>query len=183
MFEKQSSAGIGFMRATPSVAGDVRDVPRPVRGSAAKPRVRTRVRVLPSTIREKGIPGFLRWLQRDFPAAYDKLANQRPELLRAAYERARLGQVEMPAVATAGQKIADFVLPLLQVYQQQQILKLQLKRAKLGQPPVDFEAYAVPPARFELEAGAKTQRTALLIAGALGLGAAAYFLTQRRARA
>jgi len=175
MFQNLEPAAIGFMRVRPSVPGDVVSVPKPQR------RGRTRVKLRPSDIREKGVPGFLRWLQRDFPAAHAALAAKRPELLRAAL--AGLGQVEMPTAPTRLQQITDFVMPLLQVYQQRQILKLQLARAKAGQPPLDVENLGVPATKLEIEAGAKTQRTGLLIAGALGLGAVAWFLTRGRARA
>lgn len=172
--------GFPFMKIRPTVPGDIVALPKPRR------RGRTRVKLSKSAIREPGFPGFLHWLRRDFPAAHAALAARRPELLRAALAgpgQLHLAQAELPAASTTGQRIADFVMPLLQVYQQRQILKLQLARAKAGQPPLDVESLSAPATRIELEAGARTQRTGLLIAGALGLGAVAWFLTRGRARA
>lgn len=166
----QDIGAIPFLRQRPSVAGDVLAIPKPQR------RGRTRVKVHASSIEARGTAGFVAWLKRDFPQAYAALANKRPDLLRNG---AGLGQTEK---ASRGQQIADFVMPLLQVYQQRQILKLQLERAKKGQPPVDVEAYAAPATRVEVEAGAKTQRTGLLIAGAVGLGAVAFLASRRRPR-
>lgn len=166
----QDIGAIPFLRRRPSVDGDVLAIPKPQR------RGRTRVKVSPSSIDARGTAGFIAWLRRDFPQAYAALATKRPDLLRAD---GGLGQVAPPS---RSQQIADFVMPLLQVYQQRQILKLQLERAKKGQPPVDVDAYAAPATRVELEAGERTQRVGLLIAGALGLGAVAYFASRRRTR-
>lgn len=181
MFQNAGSQPIGFLHAAPSVAGRVRPVPNSPRGVSPRRVGKTRLRVLPTRIHVTGTAGFLRWLARDYPAAYAKLAAERPGLLRAG--SGGLGQIQPAVNTTVGQQIADFVLPLLSVYQQQQVLKLQLKRAKAGQPPLELDQYAAPPARFELEAGEKTQRTALLIAGTLGLVGLAYFLSRPRARA
>lgn len=170
---------IPFADSRPSVAGEVvklraRRLPVPMR------RRPTRLRVSASTIREPGLPGFLRWLARDFPAVHERLRAQRPDLLSTAM--AGLGQAEPVAAKTTGQKIADFVLPLLQVYQQREILKLQLKRAQAGQPPLDVESLTMPAARVEIEAGKETRRTGLIALGiGAALGAVLWFTGRRRA--
>lgn len=170
---------IPFADPRPSVAGDVVKL-APRRLPVPKRTRPTRLRVSASNIREPGLPGFLRWLERDFPAVHARLRAQRPDLLATAM--AGLGQAEPVATKTAGQKIADFVLPLLQVYQQRQILKLQLKRAEAGQPPLDVESLAAPPTRVEIEAGKETRRTGMIaLAAGAGLGLLVWMMGRRRA--
>lgn len=131
-----------------------------------------------------GVPGLVQWIRQAHPMAFRELARTRPQLLRQAAQLNGLGTVAQPSggglVQTAN-NIAAAVMPFLQLDAQRKLLKLQVERAKRGEPPIDTTQLTLPAARVEIEAG-QAVRTGMKWGG-IALGAAligAFWLARRR---
>lgn len=131
---------------------------------------------IPVSTRPMGWPGFASWLRATNPTGYKAIAMR----LRGDYELQGLGIVAPTAdpVATAAatpslwdklsSTVRDVLPQLVTAYSQKKILDAQIRRAELGQAPLDTAALA-DATSIKVGADPATRNTALLIAGGLGL--------------
>lgn len=143
-------------------------------------------RIPVATTLPAGVPGLVRWVKFTHPAIYHALSAR----LAAANQLQGVGVLDPstdPVTAVAskpgiGQTIVDTLKELvtvgLPIYQQQKVFDAQLKRAELGQQPLDTRGLSDASAlRFGLDSG--TQNTGLMIAG-LAAGALVLFALLKR---
>lgn len=142
-----------------------------------------------------GPKGFLMYLKREQPAAYAVLQRERPDLITQGLSG--LGDTATPAAPAAtgwaatisswGTSILDVVSKAIPVYQQQQIMKTQLSRAKAGLPPLKASDYAPPGIPItvglpeEIQAGIESGLTIGKIALIAGVGLVAFMVLSRPA--
>lgn len=99
-----------------------------------------------------GIVNFATWLQATMPDVYAKIAMARPDLIMPEFALAGLAGLAAadPATDAAvagdpnaapstdwGKTITDLLIPLVGAYQQSQYVKVNIKRAETGLPPID----------------------------------------------
>ncbi len=116
---------------------------------------------------------FVEWMKRSAPAAYLLVRQQRPDLLSG------LGDDDEEPTPTPGwaDSIMKVVSAALPVYQQQQVMKMQLQRASQGLPPLPAKSIAPPgvPVSVGID-----DKLLLLGGGLLGLVGLGIFLKSKR---
>lgn len=118
----------------------------------------------------KGKAGFYAWLKTRAPAAYEKL-------LRDGF-RAGLAATDSSSDTSGGTDwtnlVTSIVSPLMQGYQQKQMIDIQVQRAKAGLPPLPDDQMA---AKVKVMTGID-QYIPWIAGGVIGLGALYLFLNR-----
>lgn len=154
-----------------------------------------KIRLKPRETASRGWKGFIGWLEATHPKVFDRVAVSNSNfvtgqlsLRNSAQNLTGLaGDDNSPAQTVtapppAPSMIQQFVTSvaaaasaLLPLAQQQKILKLQLKRAEAGLPPLDVGAYVDPNQGINVGVTPATQKTLLYLVG----GVAGVFLLSR----
>jgi hypothetical protein len=136
-----------------------------------------------------GVPGLVRWVKRVHPSIYRALAAR----MAVSGQIAGLGLVMPDAAATpvaaADSKapgiantilssLTDLIKVGIPAYQQNQIFKLQLDRARKELPPLDTTAIS-DAAAFRVAADSGTKNTAMIVAGTLAVGLVGFALLRK----
>lgn len=94
-----------------------------------------------------GVVKFMDWLNAKSPDLYKAVMQGRPDLAVPEFAMSGLGGLSDPAApadaapsTSWGSQLLDFLKPLVGVYQQNELLKLNIKRAENGLDPVDSSA-------------------------------------------
>lgn len=145
---------------------------RPVEQSAAKAKVNV----------EK-IMTFSAWLNASMPEVYQAVMMSRPDLLLPEFAASGLAGLSEDQPVTSvpetdwGKKILEVASPLLQVWQQKELMKVNVARAERGLAPIDVSQIApqVQVRNPQLEMLGK-----VAVFGLLGLGAVALIARLRK---
>lgn len=132
-------------------------------------------------IKAKGPASLARWIARAHPAALKKAMAANPQLFAAA----GLGSIAAgaPSLVDKATSIANAVLPFIQLEAQRKLLKVQVKRAEQGLPPLDTTNIDVPAARAEVDVGPGTRSMVTKVGLGLAALAALWLFLGRRRRA
>jgi MYXO-CTERM domain-containing protein len=128
-----------------------------------------------------GVVNFMSWLETNFPEQHAAVLQSRPELALPEFAMAGLaglGQGETPAAEPTtdwGKQLTSILSPLLNVWQQRELVKVNIKRAEQGLSPLDTGAIAPT-----VNVGVSPEvRQAGIIGGLALLGVALLFLRRR----
>jgi len=130
----------------------------------------------------RGAAGLLDWIKRAHPAAFAKLQQSRPDLVKVGGQLDGLGDMSSAtsSLAQTASQIANAVLPFIQLNAQRKLLNTQVKRAAQGLPPLEVDNLQLPASRVQFDAGENVSKfvkwggIAALVLGGV------YLLTRRR---
>lgn len=131
-----------------------------------------------------GIVTFSQWLEANYPDVYKSVIYTRPELLMPEFALAGIRRYanglgeDQPQEKTEpqtdwGTRLISVIEKIVPAYQQQQLFKMQIRRAEQGLPPIDPSSFA-PTVNVGVEANTRN----LMLFGFIGLGV--LFLLARR---
>lgn len=125
-----------------------------------------------------GYRGFILWMAQTHPKLYNMVKATEPNAVQQIENSQWPGHVlSGDDDATPPQSMLDRLVAtitaaggaLLPLIQQQKILKIQLARAKAGQPPLDVGAYVDPNQGVNFGINPGTQKTLLYLGASLAL--------------
>lgn len=137
----------------------------------------------------EAVISFGEWLRTKYPDVYRGVIQSRPDLLIPEFAVAGLSgvneDIQEPTSdwgKTIQSVIEKMVSPLVGVYQQKQVIDLNIKRAEMGLPPIDA-SIAAPTVQVTLPQAQQQQIAEMgkyLVMGVLGIGALILVTRKRR---
>lgn len=134
----------------------------------------TTVKVPVATHAARGYPGFVGWLAKVHPDVYNRVIATIPDTvsaLRTIHSNGSVLHGDDPAASTRTQQfiaaVTSAATAILPIVQQQKLLKIQLERARAGQPPLDVGAYVDPNQGVNVGLNPGTQKTLLWLGGGI----------------
>lgn len=94
-----------------------------------------------------GVVNFMSWLEINFPDQYTQVLQSRPELALPEFALSGLaglgeGDAASEPATDWGKTLTDILSPLLNVWQQKELVKVNIRRAELGLSPLDSSSVA-----------------------------------------